>query len=1114
MKLQRSIIWISGIIVTLLVIAYFLYTGYYHVYKAGRILDKTGVKGGLVVHIGSTDGKLTSAFYANDGYLVQGLSRHVDLVDNARGYLHKRGLYGKVSVDHWSGNNLPYVDNLVNLLVACQSELDGITMDEIERVLAPNGVAYIRNGGRWDSRIKSWPDDIDQWTHYMYNPEGAFRSKDKRVGLPRGLQWDDGPKWARHHDHTAGMHAMVSANGRNFMVIDEGPIESIQFPSKYVLTARDAFNGIVLWKRELHDWYNHMFPLMSGPGWIPRRLVAIGNEVYFSPGIGQNLLKLDAATGDVLHEYENTSTTFELIVSGGIIFAAVNPDEEFPDYNQQDPNCWIERDRASEIWSWTRDKDRRYLKAFDSGSNRLIWEKEINVTPMTMVANDKIVCIHEGMNMIAFVRETGDKLWETSVYDMNEVRTGYSGPRVIINDRHVVFAPVDKLLVLSTENGEILWTADDKPRSGHFSLEDVYLIDDKVWVLGRGNHGEFTTYDLASGEDVGYLSNPIESFYIHQRCYPGRATEKFLLPPMMGTTAFNMDNEEWSIDHWVRGGCIYGIMPANGFIYTPPHACACYYQSSITGFTAITSQTRPVNIVSNAVRLQKGPAYGQLNGEKGYCETSWPVYRQNNKRSGYVKTQISGNISQIWKTGIGDKLSQPTVSGGRVFVSAVDQHTVYALDAGSGRELWRFTSGGRVDSPPTVWGGMVLFGCRDGYVYALRSEDGQLVWRYLAAPEDTKLVSYGQLESVWPVHGSVLIEDSRLFCVAGRSMFLDGGLHMSVLDPETGELISGNVMDRTVPDTGEDLQDLLMGKHMPVANNDILSSDGTYIYMKAQTFDKDGNRIRILPLRPDTQYGDEVHLFAPAGFLDNTWHQRTYWIYGRAAGEGWAEFQFVPKRVPYGRIMSIDENNAYSYGRLPELVANTSISEYRLFSANRIPERRVGIPRMEGDWSRAEFTDNWTPTVTHPGVVHITILDVEDPLAPNTVNWTDLASLPPERLSALNYNWEIRQPDIIARAMVLADDKLFIAGPRDVFDEMDMWGRSNEEIFRERSQEQLAWLSGQHGSYIWAMSKEKGDILEQYKVDYMPVHDGLVAADGRLYMVTEGGEIICYEGNE
>ena len=199
---------------------------------------------------------------------------------------------------------------------------------------------------------------------------------------------------------------------------------------------------------------------------------------------------------------------------------------------------------------------------------------------------------------------------------------------------------------------------------------------------------------------------------------------------MMGTTAFNMDNEEWSIDHWVRGGCIYGIMPANGFIYTPPHACACYYQSSITGFTAITSQTRPVNIVSNAVRLQKGPAYGQLNGEKGYCETSWPVYRQNNKRSGYVKTQISGNISQIWKTGIGDKLSQPTVSGGRVFVSAVDQHTVYALDAGSGRELWRFTSGGRVDSPPTVWGGMVLFGCRDGYVYALRSEDGQLVWRY------------------------------------------------------------------------------------------------------------------------------------------------------------------------------------------------------------------------------------------------------------------------------------------------------------------------------------------------------------------------------------------------
>ena len=36
-------------------------------------------------------------------------------------------------------------------------------------------------------------------------------------------------------------------------------------------------------------------------------------------------------------------------------------------------------------------------------------------------------------------------------------------------------------------------------------------------------------------------------------------------------------------------------------------------------------------------------------------------------------------------------------------------------------------------------------------------------------------MSYEQLESVWPVSGSVLIKDGVIFLVAGRSMFLDGG---------------------------------------------------------------------------------------------------------------------------------------------------------------------------------------------------------------------------------------------------------------------------------------------------------------------------------------------------
>ncbi|MBS3777573.1 MAG: PQQ-binding-like beta-propeller repeat protein, partial [Bacteroidales bacterium] len=734
------------------------------------------------------------------------------------------------------------------------------------------------------------------------------------------------------------------------------------------------------------------------------------------------------------------------------------------------------------------------LKAIDKKSGELLWNKKTPITPMTMAANDERVAFFDGVNMVSLDPETGNNLWENEVTEMDQVLTGYSGPRLIMKNGHIVFAPKDQLFTFSTNDGELVWSSEDKPRSGHFSLEDVYVIDDKVWVLGRENWGRYTTYDLKSGEELDVYENPISSFYIHQRCYPGRATEDFLFPPMMGVTGFDMKEGEWEINHWVRGGCIYGMMPANGLIYTPPHACACYYQSKLTGFNALTDKIQPAENITETERLQKGPAYGEVNAETYNPGKSWPAYRHDNGRSGYIQTQLSSDIRNSWKIDLDGEVSQPVVAKGKLFVSAVDEHTVYALDTDSGEELWHFTAGGRIDSPPTIYNGMALFGCSDGSVYAVRTDDGQLVWRYQVAPNDRKIMSYGQLESAWPISGSVLVEDDKLYCVAGRSMFLDGGLQMAVLNPQTGEMISKNVMDSKVPGSDKNLQDLLMGKHMPVAQPDILSSDGKYIYMRSQTFNKDGKRVRVRPQRPDNQYGEEVHLFSPTSFLDDSWQHRTYWLYGRVAGEGWAEFQLPPKRVPYGRIMCLDEENAYSYGLLPELLCNTSINEYKLYSANKIPERKVGIPSLEGDnWPEGKY-------------------DTDNGLAAHTVNWKKLDAMPKEKLTALDYNWEMLRPDIMARAMVLAGDKLFLAGPKDIVDEKEMWGRSNEKAFQEKMQEQTEWLKGKNGAFIWVVSKKDGERLARYKIDCLPAHDGLIAAEDKLYMVSEKGEIFCYEG--
>ena len=108
------------------------------------LLEASGIQGGLVVHLGCGDGRQTGAMCVSDSYLVQGLDTDPAQVARAREHLLSLGLYGKVSDRTFDGSRLPYVDGLVNLIVA--DELDGVPMDEVMRVLAPRGVSLI--GGK------------------------------------------------------------------------------------------------------------------------------------------------------------------------------------------------------------------------------------------------------------------------------------------------------------------------------------------------------------------------------------------------------------------------------------------------------------------------------------------------------------------------------------------------------------------------------------------------------------------------------------------------------------------------------------------------------------------------------------------------------------------------------------------------------------------------------------------------------------------------------------------------------------------------------------------------------------------------------------------------------
>jgi len=302
--------------------------------SASEILDATGVHGGLIVHVGCGDGKLTAALGAGESFLVHGLDADAANVGEARENVRAAGLYGKVSVDTFTGDRLPYADDLVNLIVVdarCEMRDPG---SEILRVLTPRGVAIVREKGNeaWLSRIphhvsrigddfvmfaKPVPSEMDEWTHYLHGPENNAVANDALVGPPRSLHWSAPPRWGRTHEELASMSAMVSAEGRLFYIVDSAPLISVWYPAQWKLVVRDAFNGVKLWEKPIALWNDHLRHFRSGPTHLPRRLVAVGDDVFVTLGLDAPVTRLDAATGKVLNTYEGTERTEGSFVTTG-----------------------------------------------------------------------------------------------------------------------------------------------------------------------------------------------------------------------------------------------------------------------------------------------------------------------------------------------------------------------------------------------------------------------------------------------------------------------------------------------------------------------------------------------------------------------------------------------------------------------------------------------------------------------------------------------------------------------------------------------------------------------------------------------------------------------------
>ena len=1015
-----------------------------------QLIRASGVAGGLVAHVGSGPARpfarLTAELQPNERFVVHGLYRGPDDVERVRAALRESADYGTATAEAWSARSLPYADGLVNLIVA--SDPGGLNRDELDRVLAPGGVALVRGRDGYARIVKPRPETLDDWTHVLFEAGNNAVSNDRAVGPPHHVHWVAPPRNARHHESLGTVTVSVSAAGRLFYVIDEAPAASILLPPQWALVARDAFSGVVLWKRAIPRWEDHLRGFRSGPPELSRTLVATGDRVYVTLGQRAHVTALDSGTGDTVQEYPETDGTEEILHRDGILYLAVRHSEGA--------------------------QGRRALMALDAATGRVVWQRaDADPLPMSLAMADGRVVYMTWKGVACLNAADGEPIWSVP-REVAPERPGWSAPTVVLHGGVVLVAdrwtefkdttdevtgkPVARwlaqegwtgdLIAYSAETGAELWQC--RCAETYHAPPDVFVADGLVWV---GQSRSRTGPDFVAGRDpqTGEIRRELDTRKAwdttmpHHRCHRNRATERYIIAGRTGVEFIDLKTGESRRHHWTRGTCQFGTLPANGLLYVPPHSCACYIEAKLTGFLALAPRGAADRDGAKAPRAtrptERGPAFDAIRIDGRARGADWPTYRGAPVRSAHAPQAIPAELGSVWEVDLGGAISSPVIAEGKVLVAETDAHRVHALDAATGRPAWTFTAGGRIDSPPTVAQGRVVFGSADGYVYCLSSDDGRLAWRFRAAPDERRIMAFGQLESAWPLHGSVLVLDGAVYCVAGRSSYLDGGMVLDRIDLKTGEPLASRSIYCRDPETGEQPDEPIMFE-MPGALPDVLATDGGLIYMRHLAFDPVDLESRE-PRR---------HVWSPAGFLNGDWWHRTYWIDGTHFYSGYIGWYFAGRETPAGRLLAFTDERLYGFGYTPSYYRGSTGREYQLFALDRAAQPE----QPPADYQRAN---------------------------------RDYPARGPGRFN-ISYRWS-RQVPVLVRSMVITPDKLFVAGP------------PQNALTDPRA------MAGDEGAQLCVVATADGARLKQYRLDAPPTFDGMAAAAGRIFVALHDGRLLC-----
>jgi len=241
-----------------------------HARAAETIIEQADLDKGYCLVLGAGDGRLAYELARRTQWKIVAIEADPEKVAKARQILDRAGLYGRVVIHQRHAEQLPYPSYFANVIVSDEVLLTGrmsYSAEQIYRLVRPCGgmIAIARrptdhaqqqmlewgrqsipgwhveheNGLVWGLARRGKLPGSGQWTHAYAEPGNSACSQDRLVGGRMQLQWfgQPGPRRMidRHHRNVPPLYK----DGRLFV------------PGDCVVFAVDAYNGTILWEREV-----------------------------------------------------------------------------------------------------------------------------------------------------------------------------------------------------------------------------------------------------------------------------------------------------------------------------------------------------------------------------------------------------------------------------------------------------------------------------------------------------------------------------------------------------------------------------------------------------------------------------------------------------------------------------------------------------------------------------------------------------------------------------------------------------------------------------------------------------------------------------------------------